>query len=129
MSIAAAHLVRGGRQSADELSPSLLKTDTVLACAADRFPPVGTRASVSNRRSGAGGPASLRVLYLRRRGWHTGGDRLDRTGLRVQLGRHSQSATARHPALGRDFSVEQSRLPARGKWSERVRSYRHGTGS
>jgi len=38
----------------------------------------------------------LRVLHLRRRGRHSGGDRLDRSGVRVQLGRHSQGATSRH---------------------------------
>src|ERR1700729_4611597 len=107
-------------RNADELSPSLLKTDAAFAGHADRLPPVGARAPLSNGRSGAGRPASIRVLYLRRRRWHTGGDRLNWTSLRVQLGRNSESATARYPPLGRGLSIEQSRLPARWSGAERV---------
>src|ERR1022692_737327 len=89
---------------------------------------VGAGASVSNRRSSSGRPASLRVLYLRQRRGHAGGNRPDWAGFRVQLGRPSQSATARHSSNRRYLPVEQSHLPAWRNGTERLRYHRHGIG-
>ena len=61
-------------------------------------------------------------------GRHSGGDRLDRAGLRVQLGRHSQGAASRHSALGSGRSVEQSRLSARRDRAQRLWADGYGTG-
>ena len=52
-----------------------------------------------------------------------GGDRFHGSGLRVQLGRSSQGATARHSSLGRHLPVQQSRLSARRNGPQRLRSY------
>src|ERR1022692_667774 len=59
---------------------------------------------------------------------HAGGNRPDWAGFRVQLGRPSQSATARHSSNRRYLPVEQSHLPAWRNGTERLRYHRHGIG-
>src|ERR1035437_888727 len=73
---------------------------------------VGTGSPISDRRSGAGEVASLRVLHFYRRVRNVGRKGRHRPGLRVQLGRHSPGSASRNPPVGCGRSVEQRGVSA-----------------